>query len=463
MNRRSQTLMIAVGLGVMLNPLNSSMVSMALPSLQEAFALDFASVSWIIFAFYVCSAAAQPVMGRMSDVLGRRRIFLTGLFVSMIASFAAAFAPTFGWLVALRILQSIGTSMMIAVGMAIVRVHVLGKQGSALAILSIFLSGAAAIGPFVGGFLIHAWDWRAIFLVNVPVAAFAFLLAWRVLPRDTPKKALDGPPPSRRTRMRQLDPVGILLFGSGLTALMLGLLAVSSSGTLSAKSVGLGLAGMVLLAIWVRHEWRHPSPFVPVRMFVRYPELSRVNLEFMLVNLLFYSIFFGLPSYLQSVRGLSELHAGWLMLSLGLCSLLAAPFAGRGVDRLGPRPLLLLSAVLMAGGSLGLAVIGTQVSVLWFVPILAAFGIANGLNGVAMQAALFEHTPAAMAGVTSGLFHTSRYLGTILSSLLIASVMGGAFTHDGLHRLGCILSVCTLVLVWTGRAGFGRTSRSPNR
>ncbi|WP_172251101.1 MFS transporter [Saccharibacillus deserti] len=461
MSARSWVLLIAVGLGVMLNPLNSSMVSVAIPSIQQTFGLDFTTVSWIIFAFYLSSAAAQPIMGKISDWVGRRRIFLIGLAVSVIASFAAALSPDFAWLIGLRILQSIGTSMMIAVGMAIVRVHITEKQGSALAVLSVFLSGAAAIGPFAGGLLIHVWDWRAVFMVNVPVAGAALLLAWRVLPQDAPQAKPDAHP-LRRAWMKRIDPFGILLFLSGLTTLMLGLLTSASSGRIYPGSAGLGLAGIGLLVFLVRHEWRHTSPFIPVRIFARYPELIRVNLEFVGVNILFYSIFFGLPSYLQQVRGVNELLTGWLMLSLGLCSLLAAPFAGRWVDRFGSRPVIRASALLMALGSLGLLGIGPYSSLFAFIPILAAFGLANGLNGVAMQAALFEHSPVEIAGVASGLFNTSRYLGTILSSLLLAVLMGGTFTHEGLGRLGFILLLLAITLAWTGKSGNGRKSRLPN-
>lgn len=152
MNTRSWWLMISVGLGILLNPLNSSMVSVAIPRLQHQFQLDYTVVSWIIFSFYIASAVAQPVMGKASDLFGRRTIFLTGLVIVFVASILAPLAPGFGWLIVFRIVQSIGTSMVVAVGMAIVRVHITEKQATALSVLSMFTSGAAAIGPFIGGY-----------------------------------------------------------------------------------------------------------------------------------------------------------------------------------------------------------------------------------------------------------------------------------------------------------------------
>jgi MFS family permease len=135
MNARSWWLMISVGLGILLNPLNSSMVSVAIPRLQQEFKLDYTMVSWIIFSFYIASSVAQPVMGKASDIFGRRRIFLTGLVIAFVASILAPVSPDFGWLIVFRVVQSIGTSMVVAVGMAIVRVHITEKQATALSVL----------------------------------------------------------------------------------------------------------------------------------------------------------------------------------------------------------------------------------------------------------------------------------------------------------------------------------------
>jgi EmrB/QacA subfamily drug resistance transporter len=446
MNASSKWLLISVGLGVLLNPLNSSMIAVAIARLQGVYQLDFTVVSWVIFSFYIASAVAQPIMGKASDLFGRRKIFLTGLIVSFVASLLAPLSPSFGWLIVFRVVQSIGTSMMVAVGMAIVRVHITEKQATALSVLSIFLSGAAAIGPFVGGVLIHWWDWQAIFLVNIPFVAASFLLAWRTIPKDLPKSQTGNMTLGQWIRL--IDASGILLFTVGLVALLVGLLSVKSSGHLSPVHVVIGLAGLAALGVFVRHEWQAKSPFIPFRTFVKYPAMTWVNVEFLLVNVLFYSLFFGLPTYLQLVRQISEFHTGMLMLSLGLCSLVTSPFAGRWIDKSGPRPALLVSALLMTMGSIWLAALDQNSPVISVCLALAAFGISNGLNNVGMQAALFNSSPKEIIGVASGLFNTSRYLGTILSSLLTGIVMGGQFSFEGFRMLGIILAVIALSLVF---------------
>lgn len=447
MNVRSRWLLISVGLGVLLNPLNSSMIAVAIARLQNVYHLDFTVVSWIIFSFYIASAIAQPVMGKASDLFGRRKIFLTGLVVAFVASLLAPLSSNFGWLIVFRIVQSIGTSMMVAVGMAIVRIHITEKQASALSVMSIFLSGAAAIGPFIGGVLIHWWDWPAIFFVNIPFVVASFLLAWRTIPKDEPPTPVASKM-SFRKWFGMIDASGILLFTVGLVALLVGLLSAKSSGHVSFGHVIIGLIGLITLGAFVRHELKATSPFIPLRTFAKYPAMTWVNIEFMLVNVLFYSLFFGLPSYLQMVRHVSEFHTGILMLSLGLCSLVVSPIAGRWIDKSGPRPALLVSGMLMTLGSVWLVTLNQTSPVISVCLALAAFGISNGLNSVGMQVALFKSSPKEMSGVASGIFNTSRYLGTILSSLLIGIVMGGKFSFGGFRVLGMVLTIIALSLVF---------------
>lgn len=277
----------------------------------------------------------------------------------------------------------------------------------------------------------------------------SFVLAWRTIPKDQPLAAAANKL-SVRQWMNRMDVTGILLFSVGLVALLAQLLSAKSSGHVSLFNGIAGLAGLVLLVFFVRHELSAKSPFIPLRTFASYPALTWVNLQFMLVNLLFYSVFFGLPSYLQLVRHVSEFHTGILMLSLGLCSLVVSPLAGKWIDVSGPRPAMVVSAILMTVGSVWIVMLNPSSPVISICLALAAFGISNGLNNVAMQAALFNSSPKDIIGVSSGLFSTSRYFGTILSSLLIGIVMGNQFSFEGFRVLGIILTVVALSLVYMG-------------
>lgn len=444
MHARSRWLMVSIGLGIMLNPLNSSMVAVAIPDIQNAFGLDYTTVSWIVFSFYISSAVAQPVMGKASDLFGGKRIFLAGLVVAFAASLLAPLCSSFGWLIALRIIQSVGTSMMVAVGMAIVRIHITEKRSAALATLSVFLSGAAAIGPFFGGLLTSNWGWEAIFFVNVPFALLGFFLSWKNIPEERSADSTS----SLREWLRRIDVPGIVLFTAGLVTLFIGLLSIEHGGQINVTGIVLAGIGLLLLVVCAAYELRVGTPFIPLRLFVRYPAITRVNMEFMLANLLFYAVFFGLPSYLQQVRGIDEFHAGMLMLSLGVCSLAISPAAGIWVERQGAAPALRASAIIMVFGAAGMAILQPDSGLFVIFLILAAFGIGNGLNGVAMQAALFAAAPKEVIGVASGLFNTFRYLGTVLSSLLTGIVMSGSFNNAGFRTLGiCLFSIALLLTI----------------
>jgi len=445
MKARDRLLIFAVGLGVLLNPFNSSMISVAIPNLQQLFQLNYTEVSWVIFCFYIASTVAQPIMGRASDLVGRRKIFLTGLIVSLLTSLLAPLSPSFGWLILFRTIQAVGTSMMLAVGMAMIKIHITEKQAAALAFLAIFLNGAAAIGPFVGGMLIHWWSWQAIFFVNIPILLGSIYLSWRYIPRDGASASItEGM--SLRKWFALIDVSGIVLFAGGLVALLLGILSANSTNITVANG-SLILIGAGLLTAFVVVELKSQSPFIPLRAFMKYPAMTWVNVEYILVNMLFYSLFFGIPAYLQIVRQVSEFETGILMLSLGLCSLFTSPLAGRWIDKAGPKPALLTSGLLMTLGSVLLVSLKQTSPVISVCFALAAFGIGSGLNGVGLQTVLFQSTPKEIIGVASGLFNTSRYIGTIGSSLLIGFVMGETFNFEGFRVLGFILILIALCLV----------------
>ncbi len=141
---RRGLLLFAIALGVLLNPLNSSMISVALARLQTVFHLDFTSVSWLISTYYLASAIAQPVMGKLADLIGRKRIFIIGILMVAASTISAPFSPNFAWLIALRLIQSIGSGAIFPAGMGIVRNYVTERQSNAIAILAVFSSGAAA-------------------------------------------------------------------------------------------------------------------------------------------------------------------------------------------------------------------------------------------------------------------------------------------------------------------------------
>ncbi|MBO9130748.1 MFS transporter [Bacillus sp. 165] len=430
--------LIAVSSGTLLNPLNSSMISMALHSIQHAFALSFTTASWVISAFYLASAIGQPLMGKLGDEFGRKTIFLSGLIIAAIAAVSAPFSATFAVLVTVRILQAIGTSAIYPSGMGLVREHIQKRQASALAVISIFSSVTVALGPSIGGFLIVWGGWPAIFLINLPFIIISFLLAWLIFPKD--KKRV-----SRKLSetIRYLDIPGILLFGLAMMLLLWFLLSFKTKIHYVS-----GIFGIVCATAFIRRELRVEEPFINVRMFRDHMSLTWVNVLFIVLNVYNYALLFALPTYFQDELKLSIEITGMLMLFISGFGIIVSPLTGKWVDRSGIMPPLLLGSCCMLAGALLLTFFFHHVTVYTIIPALSVMGMGYGFNNVSLQSAMLRAAPPDEVGVASGLFQTSRYMGSIFSSVLLGLVFGKDVNPSNLQLLGAILIAVALFSIW---------------
>src|SRR4051812_49041797 len=223
----------SVATGAMLNPLNSSMIALAIPNIQKDFGLSYLTVSWLIASFYLASAVTQPIAGKLGDLIGRRKLFLGGLLLVAISAMGAPLAPAFAILIIMRLFQAVGSGAIYPAGIGMVRDHVHERQGAALGFISLTMSAMAALGPTIGGFLIAWGDWPAIFLVNIPVLFVCFLLGWFVLPKDETRKKLN-----LQELIRKMDLLGIVLFSVGIIGLLLFLLSLKATANYVAGIIG---------------------------------------------------------------------------------------------------------------------------------------------------------------------------------------------------------------------------------
>lgn len=442
-------LLATIASGTLLNPLNSSMIAVALVDLARHFRLDFSSASWLISAYYLASAVGQPLSGRLADLHGRKRVFLTGLALVGVASLAAPFAPSFGALVAVRVVQAAGSSALYPAGLGILRSAIRERQASALGVLSIFASVSAGVGPTLGGYLVGWQGWRAIFVVNLPLVALSLPLAARVLPRDPPQPRR---PPGGA--FRRLDPAGAVLFAAALVALLWFLLSLDRGVAWWALPLALA-AGAAFAAA----ERRTADPFLDLRALRANTRLLRVYGQFALVNVVFYSVFFGVPSFLQEAKGLSAEQAGLVMLPIAGVGVITTPLAARAIERAGPRPAVVAGSLCMTAGTLALLAIGNATSELATAGLLALLGVSSGLNNLGLQAAMVEAAPHEQIGSASGLFQTSRYLGTILSASLLGLAFGQRIDAHRLHLLAIALAALSGLIVLFTATGRERRPR----
>lgn len=435
-------------MGSLLNPLNTTMISTALVSIGRAFGVGAADTAWLISVLYLASAVGQPVLGKLADVLGPRRVFLAGLVVVMVSGVVGVLASGFGMLIVSRLLLGVGTSAAYPAAMAVLRDES-RRVGRAtprpvLARLSFAALGSAAVGPALGGLLVTFVGWRGIFAVNVPVALLAFGAALLWVPADPPRGREVTPGPA-------LDPLGIVLFSATLTVLVFFLLRLLH------PLWWLAAPFAVLTAVLTWWELRAPRPFIDLRMLARNGALLRTYARQGLSYLVIYCVLYGFTQWLEEVRGYSSGHTGLLMLPMSLTAL-ACSLLGARTKSL-RAPLTLACFLLLTGAGILLALSGSTPLVVLLLAG-ACFGAPQGLIGTSNQAAVQVHAPPEAIGSAAGFQRTAQYLGAITASGLIALAYANAASDSGLHLMAAVslvLGVLLTVLTVTDRALRART------
>ncbi|WP_448951381.1 MFS transporter [Labrys neptuniae] len=397
---------------ILLSSLGTSIANVALPTLAVAFSASFEQVQWIVLAYLLAMTTLVVSVGRLGDIIGRRKLLLAGLVLFVAASALGALSPTFWLLVAARAVQGLGAAIMAALGMAIIGEAVpKEKTGSAMGLLGTMSAVGTALGPSLGGVLISAFGWRAIFLLNIPLGILAFGLACRFLPGDGDR--------SRDTGAR-FDGVGTLLLAATLPAYALAM--TLGRGTPGWIGAVLLLATALGSGLFVIVEARIRSPLIDLAAF-RDEALSTNLITGALVATVMMTTFVVGPFYLSRVFGLGETVIGLVMAIGPIISMLSGVFAGRLVDRLGAPRIILIGLIEMAAGAMVVTVAG---------PIFGVVGYVAGIVVLTPGYQLFQagNNTAVMAGirperrgVTSGLVNLSRNLGLITG----ASAMGAIF------------------------------------
>lgn len=441
--------------GTLLNPLNSSMIAVALVALQRQFDVGVASSTWLISSFYLAAAIGQPVTGRLVDLLGPRRMFVSGLVVVLLVCSAVPFVPGFWWLVGLRAAQGVATSAAYPAAVALFR-QAVGPKGrppaGAMAALGVIGGTSAALGPVIGGVLLAFADWQAIFLINIPLAGLGIVLAFTTLPADT------GRPRSVATVAGALDIPGALLFAGFVGTMLVFLLSLADR-----PAVWLLVPAVVLGVVLVLVERSVRVPFLDVAGLVANRSLGSVLLQQVGVQLVFYSMFYALPLWLESVRGLPSAQVGLLMLPFTVVGLAVTPIAARVLSRHGARRVLVAGSVLLCLGTSTVQLLGDRTAIPVLIALACVMGIPNGLNNLGLQTAMFAASPPDRIGSSGGLYQTCRYLGAILAGSVLGVLLERDLSSDGFHRVGGVITLVSVVLVALALllpAALGRPSRS---
>ncbi|NWF29996.1 MFS transporter [Streptomyces sp. PKU-EA00015] len=402
--RRHRILILAICCtSLLIVSLDNTVLNVALPSLRDELGASVAGMQWTIDAYTLVLASLLMLAGSTADRIGRRRVFKAGLVLFTLGSLLCSLAPSLDLLVAFRMVQAVGGSMLNPVAMSIItntftdpreRARAIGLWGGVVGI-------SMAAGPLVGGVLVDTVGWRSIFWVNLPVGLAALLLTWRYVPE------------SRAPRPRRADPVGQLL-----VIVLLGSLtyAIIETDPAFAALSAAALAGLLL------YEPRCREPLIDLRFFRSAPFSGATVIAvcafaalagFLFVNTL----------YLQDVRGYSALHAGLYMLPMAGLTLVSAPLSGRLVGSRGPRlPLLIAGTTMAASGILFAAFEAETSQVLLFTGFML-FGLGFGMVNTPITDTAVAGMPRAQAGVAAAVASTSRQIGQTLGVAVIGAVL----------------------------------------
>lgn len=433
----------AITLGIMVQPLNSTMIVIALPRIASALNVDASLSAWLITAYLLATVITQPALGKLSDQIGHRRMFIAGTALSGLSSLAASLAWNFPSLVAFRILQAIAGAAFAPSGVALLRdIYPAHERGRAFGIYSAVLGVTAASGPLIGGYLVSLADWPSIFYMSVPIIALAIALTLYAIPPRTREIPL-----SRKS----FDVWGATALGVMLLALLLALLLGPRVGWSAPPAISSALIALVFCALFIAQERRATEPVVNLRLF-RNVGFSAAVLSVFFQNMVMYSILIMMPLFLQNVQRLPATDAGWLLALLSATSALIAPLSGALSDWLGRRWPVVIGAALLLIGALLQTNLQVSTPVSWIAVGLTTAGIGLGLSGAAMQTSAVEAVSAEMAGVAAGLYSTMRYLGSTLGSALIGIALAGethsATAFDRAFSWLVIAAVGALIVAW---------------
>ena len=425
----------ATSFGSVLNPVNSSIIAVALVSIGHAFGVGASATTWLVSALYLATAIGQPTMGRLADLIGPRRVYLAGTAAVAAGGMLGYLGWSLGSLIAACIVIGLGTSAAYPAAMAMVRrqarrLHT-ETPGGVLGALAIAGQVTMAVGPPLGGLLIAVGGWRLTFLINIPLAAVGIvaILAW--LPADDQQVRL-------RSAWHELDPPGLALFAAALTGLLLFLMSLTSP-----RWWLLAVTAVLLTALTAR-ELCARTPFLDVRMLARNRALTTTYVRFGVTMLITYGFIYGWTPWLEQSAGLSAAGAGLVMVPSFAVAAVVSALAARH-SRIWP--LLVAGAATLAAGSAGLLLL-TGRSPLWLLLVISVvFGAQSGLNIVTNQTAMYAQAPADSTGTAAGMLRTSMYLGAIASASLISLSFGHAATDAGLHRLAAVLTVAAAGLL----------------
>lgn len=443
-SRRGRGILLAAILASGMSFLAGTTVFIATPAIQEQFSAGFAQIQWMLNAYVLTLAVLILVAGSLGDHFGRKRVFNIGIGVFIIGSIISGLAQSINQLIFFQVIQGIGAAMMIPGSLAIINASFSeDERGQAIGYWSGLAGGVAALGPFIGGWLVQTYGWRSIFFLNAPIGILALLATLAFVYE------------SKDPQARHIDWLGIIVIAVGLFGMSFGLIQGPVTGWASFP-VLLGLiGGNVFLVGFVLIEMKVRKPLVPLFLF-KNPLVSGANLITIFLYTALQGLIFFLILNLQQVQGFTPIQAGLALLPpILLITFLSGP-GGKLADRIGPRIPLIVGPLIVALGIALLIIPGTEaVYARHIVPALVLFGTGMALVVAPLTKSALsvvqEHSGVA-SGINNGVSRIAALLAIALFGAIMASVFTGQLTA-GLDQLELSIVEKNEILVQANQLG----------
>jgi len=406
-------------MSVLIVSLDTTIVNVALPSIHRSLDAPLSGLQWTIDAYTLVIASLLMLAGSTGDRVGRKRVFSVGLVVFTLGSALCAAAPSLGVLIAARVVQAVGGSMLNPVAMGIIR-NVFEdprERAQAIGVWGAMVGISLALGPVVGGALVDSGGWRLVFLVNIPIGLAALALTTVFVPE------------SRAAVARRFDPVGQLLVIVGLASLVYAIIEGEPRGWTSPEILTLFGVSLVCFVSLVRYELRRFEPLLEVRFFRSAPFSGASAIAVCAFASLGGYLFLN-TLYLQEVRHLSAFHAGLYTLPIAAMAMVLSPISGRIVGRRGARLPLFVAGVGLTLSPLLLTGLDPRTPTALLLASYLLFGMGFGMINPPITNTAVSGMPAEQAGVAAAIASTSRQVGQTLGIAVLGAVAGAGAAHS---------------------------------
>jgi EmrB/QacA subfamily drug resistance transporter len=431
-------LIVSIALANFMAAFDSTIVTIALPTIATIFSLPATMASWVITVYVLIMAGCVLIFGKLSDVIGYKKVFLSGFFIFTVASFACGFLPvyinSFAVFIASRAVQAIGAVMIVSVGPAMIAAYIpMEMKGKAMGTTFAFAALGMTTAPVIGGFLTQYLSWSWIFYVNIPVGIFALILGAKVIPATEGKKPVHG-----------FDRTGAVLIFAGLASLLYAMSEGQSAGWTDPVILGSLILAFVALGAFIRCELSAPDPLLDLRL-LQQRNFFLTNLALVLVMVANVGIIYLIPFYLQFVQGYTPSVAGLLFASLSVAVMAGGLLSGHFFNRAGGRRINIASGILVATGYFLVTCIRPD-SAIWFMVLcLALIGLGLGMMLTSVSTMAMTSVPKKYQGMVSGFICLERFapitIGLAAFNMVFiqgmnAAAPGGGVVNEALANIG---------------------------